>query len=149
MADRALKRQAGARRGLKASSVPQAGGSSAGNRPRISGKYSGQFLYVLLETDAGELLKEPEAKEPAAKVPEAKEPDPADVFTGKIQMSGLHDGLETGEKEDEDEVPFPGGSVSPSATGRTRMFLSAGTAGILKKWICSPTEKGIFCGGSS
>ena len=39
-------------------------------------------------------------------MPEAKEPDPADVFTGKIQMSGLHDGLETGEKEDEDEVPF-------------------------------------------
>src|SRR5699024_9382956 len=48
-----LKASGGARRGLKASSVPQAGGSSAGNRPRISGKYSGQFLYVLLETDAG------------------------------------------------------------------------------------------------
>ena len=54
----------------------------------------------------GELLKEPEAKEPAAKVPAAKEPDPADVFTGKIQMSGLHDGLENGDTEDEDEVPF-------------------------------------------
>ena len=106
MADRALKRQAGPDGGLKrqASHKPEA------VQPETDLGYQ-ESIPVSSYTSSwkpmpGELLKEPEAKEPAAKVPAAKEPDPADVFTGKIQMSGLHDGLENGEKEDEDEVPF-------------------------------------------
>ena len=106
MADRALKRQAGPDGGLKrqASHKPEA------VQPETDLGYQ-ESIPVSSYTSSwkpmpGELLKEPEAKEPAAKVPAAKEADPADVFTGKIQMSGLHDGLENGEKEDEDEVPF-------------------------------------------